>query len=52
MSPGDQVLWGGRTFTLIERRFTSPGQTPMWLVVETDSASAQPRLLVEEELTV
>ncbi len=49
MNPGDQVLFGGKKFTLLERQFVN-SSAPMWMVVETDNEYACPRLLIESDL--
>lgn len=46
---GEQVLFGAKRFTLLEP-WGSGAMVPMWLAVETDSAEAQPRILIEKDL--
>lgn len=48
LNVGDEVLFGGKRFTLIERMFSDG--IPMWNAVETDRADAKLRLLVEADL--
>lgn len=47
MKPGDEVLFAGKRYTLIERWNS---EKPLWLVVETDNPRAEMRYLVEEEI--
>lgn len=47
-SPGDEVLFSSKKFTLIESAFKET--VPMWLCCETDNPNAQLRLLIEKDL--
>ena len=45
---GDIVLFGGKRYTLLERRFETG--VPMWLVCATEEAHSKLRLLIEADL--
>lgn len=50
LKPGDQVLFVGTRYTLLEREFEKEGQEPIWLCCETDNAYAEPKFIVEADL--
>lgn len=48
--PGDTVIIRGVPYTLIERAFEAPGQTPMWFCCERDNPRARMELKIEADL--
>jgi len=48
--PGDTVVIRGVPYTLIERQFELPNQTPMWLCCKRDDPRAELVLKIESEL--